>query len=821
MRKITGYIGALVIVISLMCTILAGYALNVDKANVTVDKYDYVTDVSGLFEYSDEKQYIDYSPATNYTGYGLNPVNATFTKNNVGSYNIFMMNDGGSYSGSISYSNGYLDISVNNATKYNGALSSYIHVCGWSNSHIEINAGRLYSSLTGFSSTIAFNYNNNSLTVSYFNSSNSWVSTTITTDFFFTLSQSNENYCSKGFYGYNTTYYLNNINQIYCAFIGSQILYTHGNTGYLTNSTTSQTINIPTSTITDYSGGITVNNINSYHPISGYNLFYVICPKSVDITYSGSDDGISYTSTTQLNNYKMNTSTTTSASTTLTLTGSYIQATDVLTNPAYIRLYGVSGSDYVHLKNPYIVKFSDMVTSLNLSSSVTTVEFTNTGYSSYTNNNFDTEVSTNQVLFVTPSDFRTSNYDHDNNIEYVMSCAYNTVNYKAVYNAANGIVNIYYNDVWQSTGAASSTYIVYGGTPVKINVNSSTLSETSYTLSPSPTSYLTYKTYQETTYYMNISKGVSVNNSNSNYYTKWSNGYENSIIDILFRAENSAASYSNTISVGSDTITVTYANGGYTAKINNGTATNIGDWRSIVLSIDALNKTVTAYPVKTFTTYVDVDLYDTPIVISGSLTTTGAVASLTFAAASSPLMMSIYNTHVFMDTYGAVMVDPSLDVNDYFNLNGFYRLNLYSFALSGDKITINGTDYTVTDNKITVNNAAHTLQNINITWRNGHTYLTFVNDNITVDLGSTTSTVLSMTGAWYFTTGLYSGYTTSELKYEWNWSNFIFNNGQFVVFFLGFGAAAFLVSKHFCSYSMMDYVLLILAVICAITVTVI
>lgn len=815
MRKITGYIGALVIVISLMCTILAGYALNVDKSNVTVDKYDYVTDVSGLFEYSDEKQYIDYSPATNYTRYKLFSGQDTVTISNATNYpRVSNVNLSTSHYIEISY------VRSTNVLKYEDhtdQINTYIvgpsinaggAAVFFCNKYYFQNDWWTDGSTAGGMTSFSVQINNNGSYIVIVNGVQKYSSTTAFTYAFMYSATGNYIYAGMKGLGNAATVYVENANQIY---YNSERGIGRGTDATLTDISTYGGYSIQS--------GIKQVNLANVNNNTYNGRTYV--PYSFTVNTTDYGPGISYTSTTQLNNYIMNTSTTSSAPTTLTLTGSYIQATNVLTNPAYIRLYGVSGSDYVHLKNPYIVKFSDMVTSLNLSSSVTTVEFTNTGYSSYTNNNFDTEVSTNQVLFVTPSDFQTSNYDHDNNIEYVMSCAYNTVNYKAVYNAANGIVNIYYNDVWQSTGAASSTYIVYGGTPVKINVNSSTLSETSYTLSPSPTSYLTYRTYQETTYYMNISKGVSINNSNSNYYTKWSNGYENSIIDVLFRAENSAASYANTIGVGSDTITVNYTGGGYTAKINNGTATNIGDWRSIVLSIDALNNTVTAYPVKTFTTYVDVDVYDTPIVISGSLTTTGAVASLTFAAASSPLMMSIYNTHVFMDTYGAVMVDPSLDVNDYFNLNGFYRLNLYSFALSGDKITINGTDYTVTDNKITVNNAAHTLQNINITWRNGHTYLTFINDNVTVDLGSTTSTVLSMTGAWYFTTGLYSGYTTSELKYEWNWSNFIFNNGQFVVFFLGFGAAAFLVSKHFCSYSMMDYVLLILAVICAITVTVI
>lgn len=69
MRFNAGYFGACAVVLALLGTVLAGFVLSVDKETVPYTNYDYITDVSGLFSYTDTPEYIDYNPSTNYVGY--------------------------------------------------------------------------------------------------------------------------------------------------------------------------------------------------------------------------------------------------------------------------------------------------------------------------------------------------------------------------------------------------------------------------------------------------------------------------------------------------------------------------------------------------------------------------------------------------------------------------------------------------------------------------------------------------------------------------------------------------------------------------------
>ena len=69
MRKLTGYIGAMIIVFALMGSVLLGFALNINGQSTVINDYEKITDVSGLYTHSEEKTYIDYNPASNYIGY--------------------------------------------------------------------------------------------------------------------------------------------------------------------------------------------------------------------------------------------------------------------------------------------------------------------------------------------------------------------------------------------------------------------------------------------------------------------------------------------------------------------------------------------------------------------------------------------------------------------------------------------------------------------------------------------------------------------------------------------------------------------------------
>lgn len=66
-----GMMGCCIVVLSLMGTVLAGFALAVDETTTTGTEYEYVTDISGLFAYSDVPTFVEYNPAANWTGFSV------------------------------------------------------------------------------------------------------------------------------------------------------------------------------------------------------------------------------------------------------------------------------------------------------------------------------------------------------------------------------------------------------------------------------------------------------------------------------------------------------------------------------------------------------------------------------------------------------------------------------------------------------------------------------------------------------------------------------------------------------------------------------
>ena len=64
-----GYLGACIVILGIIITIVSSYALSVEISDEEVTKYSYVTDLNGLFDTEQSPTYIEYSPSTNYTGY--------------------------------------------------------------------------------------------------------------------------------------------------------------------------------------------------------------------------------------------------------------------------------------------------------------------------------------------------------------------------------------------------------------------------------------------------------------------------------------------------------------------------------------------------------------------------------------------------------------------------------------------------------------------------------------------------------------------------------------------------------------------------------
>lgn len=362
-------------------------------------------------------------------------------------------------------------------------------------------------------------------------------------------------------------------------------------------------------------------------------------------------------------------------------------------------------------------------------------------------------------------------------------------------------------EVW--SGSASEIPIIYS-----YQANGYTGSQTSdnvpltLTMSASITSFPTYG-------YADPKGGVSLSDGYSSAI--WDNGYEVEEVTVLLNQRNWPQQSAVNIQFypyGSfaQNVRVSFFGGGTSVTVYDhvyGESTTIfGTWQGMEIVYNRITGIITATPTGTIR-----DFTEGPSVRGETIQlTTGwnpgesipATSEITFRTGSGVLspQFGIYSTSVFLNSYGVVMNDPSIDINEYWPNLDQYRLNFYSFALVGESVTINGVTYPVSGSQtITVTDAegdeyTRTLTNIYITTEQGHTFLTFVNDGLTLDLGETVSEVVSFDGLWYFTTALYEVVQTTGHEYEWNIDGqFHATPQQTLVVFLGLLAIGVLVGK--------------------------
>lgn len=200
---------------------------------------------------------------------------------------------------------------------------------------------------------------------------------------------------------------------------------------------------------------------------------------------------------------------------------------------------------------------------------------------------------------------------------------------------------------------------------------------------------------------------------------------------------------------------------------------------------------------------------------------------------------SVNGSTVFLDTYGAVLVDPSIDIQKYFPDDDVQRLNFYSFAVYGDSITVNGQTFTVDHGTVkdvpvrvtkgmdedAVEYHDLELQNIAVSWADGHCYLTFVNEKgdnsdefpkgMTADLGATAlkqdgspDKTVAFGGVWYFTCAYYKGVTVTDHVYKWDAGLWGLSAEAFMAVWLVAMLSLALVAYHFRGFKPLDYVIL-------------
>lgn len=62
-------LGVVIVMLAMVGAVFGTYLAGVDAEQYEVTKYDFMADISGLFDYDQSPQYIDYDPSSNYVGY--------------------------------------------------------------------------------------------------------------------------------------------------------------------------------------------------------------------------------------------------------------------------------------------------------------------------------------------------------------------------------------------------------------------------------------------------------------------------------------------------------------------------------------------------------------------------------------------------------------------------------------------------------------------------------------------------------------------------------------------------------------------------------
>lgn len=850
MRKVTGYIGALIVVVALMGSILAGYALNVNGQSEVVNEYENVTDVSGLYSHTDQKTYIDYNPASNYIGYELgdfeNPLSGSVPMKRL-------------YNGTITInpSTNKMTVNGNEYSSPNAVLffSDKFFVQKFSNSNTRYSGYNIANVQLSSEVTITLD-SSGTATVTGSGINATWTGLTL-----YVAYNGTEDYDYLQHSGRQSGYtnpievYLNDINSF--ASLGRSPngydTMTVGQTVHYKATSTTATLNISLTQGQRITNSVYKLDVN--YNIDNYTAWFVFWPLYV----SSGDTGIDYTESNRVNNYPIE--------------YIYSENTEIQTLPQ-IDLKSVSATSYFPDGYDWIIT-PDIIKDM-------TFTYNGTTYSQWQGVNIatnrpgdqdnmkyrlsdlvatmDIPVGTSQLIFDTgtfmgrelvlsdtvsgvtntgryiPSNLVAIGSDSSlTNNTYMTGSGYGA---KAYYTISTGLVDTYNKEgVKLSTSALSDTYVqfnknsdLYGPGYYQKGLDSYGYYRNinivfHWTASPGNSANNPYLNVTaitngavENVKYLDVTKGIRIDQNNVSD-TTWNNEYENGNIQLLFRAEDVGSVYHNELEVSGNTISVDYDDSRFYVTLNNGDAVDIGTWRSIILDINLKNGDLSAIPVRTFNSYTNVQTDNTSIPI-GNMTDYAASNTIVWKPTANSLTFNVYSTSVFMNTYGVVMVDPSITITDYFtNLDNFYRLELNNFSIYGDSITINNQVGEVSGNHITFDNESVIIKKLYITYADGNVYLS--DGSTQIDLGALESNNVVFGGAWYFKTILQKGYTDTKQVYTWDWQTFILDNTEFCIIYMGLVLAAFIVARKYCAFTVMDYVVLGISLIIAFGVQVI
>lgn len=317
--------------------------------------------------------------------------------------------------------------------------------------------------------------------------------------------------------------------------------------------------------------------------------------------------------------------------------------------------------------------------------------------------------------------------------------------------------------------------------------------------------------------YMIPSGGVTLASNGSGYFTTyWANGETNGIVTIVLDGGLNTAANPGGLAINYGEGMIILNKGDVWTIDIGGNVTNAGAYRQVALTIDLISGTISLRPVS-FTNFVDYTIINT-VLAERTITPSEGVDRLTISsvASTTPLRWSVGSTTVLMDTFGAVMVDPTLNIEEYWPNMEYFRLWFQSFALYGDSVTINGETYPIDENgDIEINGQKYAFNNFYVSYPiDGDVYLTFVLGDKTVNLGEKVTDIIEFGGVWYFSAGLYEGTETTKTVYNWavGWDA---SPDMFILLSLGLIAGGLVVVKKVRGLSMgaLDWLAVVLSVI--------
>lgn len=397
------------------------------------------------------------------------------------------------------------------------------------------------------------------------------------------------------------------------------------------------------------------------------------------------------------------------------------------------------------------------------------------------------------------------------------------------WDVGSSIVNVNFNGVY-NLSVDSSLLSLYGLMESSDRMILARYSDSPMTVTPlSVDDYGAYRpsnvieiVYNQTPtyYYMNPSQGVSIDNTSSVATTNWTNDKTNGIVSMVFTNDGNPHSNVVTTSVG-DRIAINSDGVSTSITVGSQPAYNIGSWEHFVLNINGREGKVTAIPVINFTNYQSFTtagyVYDVGTIAVSPFTT------LKWSGTSNSFKFSVFNTNVQMTTK-LLMVDPTLNIKNYFPLEDGFRIEMDSFTMLGDSITINGVTYygDLDGNPISstgnifipdadVNGVAIKLDSIFIIEDaiDHHTYIQSGDyGSVRYDLGETTTSVISASGTWFFTNELWEGDITQKSVYVWDWANNL-TSTQSIIIWLGLIIIGSLIAHRFFDFGALDLAIVI------------